>query len=195
MGRDPKLLALLLVGACTSTGGFDVESTPSGAEVLSSAGEVLGRTPLRIESGTLDKAQHDGLIALRLRSPGHTPKDVFAPITTTRELLVKLVPASEESFRNELMPDFSKQQNLMLREAFQIQNLVQLGKATEATPLLNDFTAKYPSIAFPHIMRANLEIMAGRQGAALDHLVRASALDPGDPVVVQMRKMIEGAKP
>jgi hypothetical protein len=185
---------LLLLSACAS-GSLNVESTPAGAEVLSANGDVLGKTPLMMESELLDKAEAGGIIALRLRAPGHITRDVFAPASSTRELSVKLMPADEQSFRNETLGQYSKEQNRILREAFRIQNLVQLGKAAEAKPLIDQFVERYPALAFSHIMLANLEIIAGRQAAAQVHLARAAALDPGDPVIQQMRKMTDGGAP
>lgn len=178
---------------CSSSGSL-ILSSPEGAEVSTMQGEVIGKTPLTLSPELMAKINDTGHLNFKLAAAGHVPRVVTADAGTTREVLIKLVPSSPDSFKAEFSKDFSLELNRMLRASYAIQKLVSERKIPEALVAAEKFKTDYPQLAFGYMIAAHLALAQNKREEAKNNLFRAQALDPEDPAPAQALKLIEGGK-
>lgn len=178
-------VTLTALSACSSRQ-LVVESTPDGAEVRTSSGEVLGKTPLSFESAQLSKVTEDGVVSFRLSASGYVPLSVFTELRGIDTVRVNLTKLDDKYFHEEVAVAYSAQHNELARELLRIQNLVQARKIDEAAARLTTFQEKYPFVATGYLMQANLDLLRKDTDAARLALARARKLDPEDPVIARM---------
>lgn len=184
-------LGCALISACSSSA-YKISSLPQGAEVLSTRGEVIGKTPLTLTPDQASKITQLGLLNFKIVASGHVPQVVFVDANTTQEVSIKLVPSGADSFKAEFAKDFSADLNRMLRQSYAVQKLISERKNVEATAAVEKFKAEYPQLAYGYMVSAHLNMIAGKKEAARNDLIRAKALDPQDPSPDQALKIIGG---
>lgn len=176
-------------GACSSRS-VRISSNPEGAEVSNLSGEKIGMTPLEVGHDELEKISENGLATFRVTAPGHLPRIAFVDPSVTREVVVGLPKTDSSAFRSEFMKDFGRDMNRMLRSAFFIQKLVGQKKFDEASKEIESFKEQYPSLAYSHVISAQISLAQGRREEARTSLVRAGVLDPDDSGVQQSLKLM-----
>jgi len=180
----------LVVGTCALEGcasrQLALESIPEGAEVRTTSGEVLGNTPLKLESAQLDKVTQNGLLSFHLSAAGFMPLAVFTELHGSDSLRVGLTKLDDKFFREQIATAYAPQHNELAREILRVQNLVQTRKIEDATSRLNSFQEKFPFVATGYLMQANLDLLRKDPDGARRALSRARKLDPEDPVIARM---------
>lgn len=173
-----------LLSGCAS--GLELRSNPAGAEVFALSGEKLGETPLRIQGEVESKAAQNGRLSVVLRSPGFQNKELALDLSGSGYHEVTMSKLDEEYFSRQMLKDFSKQSNSMIRSLLQIQGLLILRKFDEAQAALVEFEKKNPNVAAAYVMMANIASYHGDAQKARSYLLRAASIDPDDPVVARM---------
>ena len=164
----------------------EVRSEPSGAEVSSLSGEVLGSTPLVISGDTLQKVSQDGKFFAIVSAPGHLGSQIVFDMHGEDVHQVKLRPLDSNYFTQNLLKNYQKQANEMARSLLQIQGLIAVKKLEEAERAIQDFQKLYPNIAASYVLLGNIELIRGNRGKAHGYLLRAQSIDPEDPVIARL---------
>ncbi len=176
-------LAILTLSACgTVARRVEISSTPTGASVRTAQGQVLGVTPVTLESDTLALASSSGMVSVVLNAPGHLERELLLELHAASSHQVNLTPARPELFRESLLSTHAVDINALTREILQIHGLIINRRSTEAEKRIADFQKSYPSIAAPHVMLAQIFAKQGKVDEAKKELLRALSLDPRDPV-------------
>ena len=118
------------------------------------------------------------------------PRLVVTDADTSRQINVSLPKTESQSFKSEFTRDFGKDLNRMLREAFGIQKLIGARKPEEAGAAIEKFKKDFGSLAFGHVMAAQLALSQGKKEEARASLMRARAMDPDDNDISQMLKLL-----
>ncbi|MGE3975481.1 MAG: tetratricopeptide repeat protein [Bdellovibrionales bacterium] len=180
---------LLLAMACSSAG-IKISSEPEGADVVNSTNEVIGQTPLSVNSDQLTKIQDGSKLVFQLRKSGYQNKSVLLDKVGADEHKFKLDQLSAENFKSNNLFLYSKPSNKMVREALQIQGLLISKKVDEAAQRINEFQKQYPNIAASYVLLANISAIRNQNAQALQYLMRAQTIDPEDEVVSRMINQI-----
>lgn len=181
---------VVFLNACSSK--LEIKSSPQSAEVVSTQGDLLGKTPLVLDDDQVSKISENGLIQFKVSADGYIPRLVVADEPSTREIFVNLPKSESKTFKSEFSQDFRKDMNQMIREAFLIQQEISKGqKSVEAK--VEAFKASYPDIAYGYVISAHLALKDGNKDLARRQLLKAQKLDPEDQSVQQSLRLLAGA--
>lgn len=177
----------LLLAACASPE-IKIDSSPSGANILSAQNEVLGQSPLVLKKAQIERLAKDDLLFLTFEKEGHEKRQVLVPSRGFDEHSVKLTPIDKKFFNQNVLVNWNKEVNELVADILTIQGLM-VGRQTErAKQGLEAFEKKYPNIAAAYIFRAQLAELDGQEDLVRKYLQRAQKVAPQDPVVRRLLK-------
>jgi hypothetical protein len=188
------LCFFLMLNGCGSASKrtVDLRSEPTGSEVRTPEGEVLGMTPLKIEEEQLNKISKKGVFSVEITHPGYVQDRLILDAHGEDVHEIKMQKLDESYFSHKLINDFAKQANSMARELLRIHGALVAHKFTETEQLIIEFQKKFPNVASSYVMRANVELLRGNKKDARAYLVRAQSLDPDDSTIPRMLSQIGG---
>lgn len=184
--RVLRITALACLAGCASRS-VEIISEPSGAEIQTLGGEVLGTTPVTIKEEALEKATSvDGLLSVRLVAAGYLPQTLLVEVRGADSYRLNLMKLDEYFFKRFILRDFTIEHNTMVREMLNIQGLIRTKKYDEADQGLVSFQERFPTIAMSYVMAANVALVRKDRLSARRYLLQAQSLDPTDPVIGRM---------
>lgn len=183
------VLSFKLLVACSSGSGLLISSTPAGAKVVSSSGEVLGETPLALTGEKEKQITASGLFQFKVSERGYIPKHIFLDASDVRNVNVALTPISSESFKGEFASDFALELNQLLRSAFEIQKLMNEDPQA-AAEAVEAFKKQYPQLAYGYMLAAHFATLKGDRELARNNILQAQELDPEDPTITQALNLL-----
>ncbi len=196
------LLIAMLLNACSLLKFNDkkeitIASIPSSAEVVNAAGEVVGVSPISLQAETLAKLTDGDKLIFSVRKPGFETQTLVVDLSVTNisSHVVKLKEQSASTFSNDILLQYSKQTNEMIREILSIQGLIVASEWALADERLNGFEKKFSNIAAALVLRANVEINRGQVPRALEYLKRARSIDPDDTYISRLILSLQGRVP
>lgn len=184
--------ALMLFAGCstissTFTSNVEIQTVPSGADVLAISGEKVGTTPMVISDEIKRKLNGpDNRINAILALPGYERREIYIESRGYETMEIRLTKLDDTYFSKRLTEDFSKQTNEVARNLLQIQGLLIAKKFDRAKQLADEFQKRFPNIAASYVLMASIEMAGGDRNKAKAYLLRAKSLDPDDPVVARM---------
>jgi len=188
----PILLCLIMFCQCSSNQ-IEVQSTPSGADVLSPEGEKLGQTPLVLSGDTLVKAVRNGRLNLVVTMPKFNTRELWAEPHGDDKYELKLIPLDAGYFTQRFLHEFSPQVNEMARQLLSIQGNLLARKLKDAELGLATLQNQYPNLAATFVLEADLHLIEGDKNKAKASLQRAISIDPKDAAAVRLLRSLNAA--
>jgi hypothetical protein len=157
-------------------------------------GLKIGTTPFEVKNTDLVKYSENGYVLIKAKKIGSLDESFLIPIDGYGQFTLKLSPATDEHFKNWVMPSYSKEMNELARMLLHIQANMFLKEFNEAKSDIVLFQEKYPQIAAGHTMLATLALHENKKEEARGHLLRALELDRNDKTAIRLLNSIDGKK-
>lgn len=178
----------ILVSSCASFSEkrVTIRSIPDSAEVYSSGGKVLGKTPLVLEGQKLDEATRGGRLDVLVHAPKYAERQITFDVLGEDTHEVRLRALDANYFSQRIMEDYGVAANELVRRLLTAQGLAFAGKLPEAEKELLLVEAQYPNLAALYVLKSDIERLRGNEEKARAYLLRARTVDPRDPVATRL---------
>ena len=187
----------VLTYSCSSTSKKETllsfMSEPAVVDIYA-GGVKIGTTPFEVKNSDLEKYAENGYVLVKAKKIGSLDESFLIPVDGYGQFTLKLSPASNEHFKNWVMPSYSQEMNELARMLLLIQAKMFLKEFNEAKSDIALFQEKFPQMAAGHTMLATLALHENKKEEARGHLVRALELDRNDKTATRLLNSIDGKK-
>jgi hypothetical protein len=193
-----NILAFILLFGCSqlqkNETELSFESSPQSAEVFSSDGSLLGKTPFSLKSSEVKKFAKSGYVLVKTKKVGFIDESFLIPVDSFGSFNFKLTKVSQIHFKSWVMPSYSQELNQITKSLLEVQAKMFLKDFISARKDLELLNNNYPHIAAGHTMLATLAMQENKREEAKGHLMRALELDKEDKTALRLLNLIEGKK-
>jgi hypothetical protein len=193
-----NILPFILLLACSqlqkAQTELSFESTPQSAEVFTSDGTLLGKTPFSLKNSELNKFAKSGYVLVKTKKVGFVDETFLIPIESFGNFTFKLTKVSQVHFKTWVMPSYAQELNQISKSLLEVQAKMFLKDFVNARKDLETLNHDFPHIAAGHTMLATLAIQENKRDEAKGHLMRALELDKDDKTALRLLNLIEGKK-
>ena len=167
-----------------------LDTKPTGADVKTHKGEILGQTPLKLPANIVKKYQVGEYLPVSFSKMGYRERTGYFFIQGVQEYKTNLNKITAEDFVVDVINKYPLQTSNLIKEALEAQGLILVRNFKRAEIKLNELIKKYPNISPHYTMLATVFIARKDKKKALPLLLQALKLNPEDSTAKKLHDQL-----